>query len=295
MNIRKCFTMDKNKLILNAAVVSMLAAAMLSASVLTGCGNGSDTKETKVVTETQIVTRVVTKTGAATEGTEAKSGQETTAAAEKKETEKKETEKKENSGGESQNNGSNNNGESNNSSGGENDNRISGKSEGENKGSGGSLVKNPTPNLDSNSTKNEVADNSGYKSDNKTLKIDGKEYKVGDKVTIVYYLSYPSKFINYQGFIDYDGKCLKPVEFEMLGSASSGCINNIDENLQRLYFNGSRLAGYHYENGGEFMYVTFEVVGGGEASPKQYWEVASDMDGNSILNDPKLVLTYSYQ
>lgn len=286
---------------LNAAMISMLTVSVLSASVLAGCSGGGETAETQIVNETQIATKVIEKTyPEATEAVEA------TTAAEKKESKSEKTESSDAEGGSGGSENSENSKNSENSQSNKSDSQSSktsdtsksggssAASKGKSTGSGGTLVKKGTPNLDSDSKTNDVASNSGYKTGDKTLTIEGNKYSVGDKVTVTYYVSYPEKLLNFQGFIDYDPKCLKAVEFDMLGAASSGSMVNMQSQNGRLFFNGSKLAGYKYQSGGEFMTVTYEVVGGGEASPKVYWEVISDMNSNSLIGNSDFSLSYTY-
>lgn len=304
------------RLAFNISMTTMIAAAILSASVLSGCSGGSDgdTKETRIVTETQISTRIVDGVYVDDEGNTIVS---TTAPATKAEdskdkekaSEKSENEAGGNSGGTGNSDGggdgANNNSDSNNtnngggSNGGNSDNSAksgTGESVGKITGKGGELVSDnqKTEDRRSNSEENPVADNSGYDSSNKTLNIEGKQYSIGDTVTCTYYLTCPEKLINFQGFIDFDGKCLEVIDAENSGPAASGSMANADNNKQRIYFNGSKLSGYKYANGGEFLTVTYKVVGGGEASPLFTWEVVSDMDTNSVLKSNILDLSYTY-
>ena len=55
-----------------------------------------------------------------------------------------------------------------------------------------------------------------------------------------------------------------------------------------IKFNGSNISsGYDYENGGEFLTVTYEALATGSTTTTFEWEVATGMSGKSYVTDNK--------
>ena len=73
----------------------------------------------------------------------------------------------------------------------------------------------------------------------------------------------------------------------MQGEAAGGAV--VNHKLDgKVKFNGIKLGGYDYSDGGAFMIVTYEVVGKGEVSPSISWEVVTDMDMNPMISNGQL-------
>lgn len=283
----------KSNRFFNVSVAAVLIVSMASASLMTGCFSkkeSSETDATKLVVETQIATRVINGVLTDEEGNiltdengepmTAPSGTPDSDAVEKNENDDSKT----SDGGseidadENDNNGQASNGGSN--SNNSKDSDGSGKSD----KSSDSKTSNGSDNKTSNNS-----DKSSNKPNNGSgkLTIGKKSYSVGDTVTCTYSVTTPDYFINYQGYVEYDNTLLKATGAKLMGKASSGGIVNYKRS-GRVLFNGSRLNGYDYYDGGEFLEVTYEVVGGGSADPALVWQVVTDENYKAMVTNGEI-------
>lgn len=260
----------KSKRFFIASVAAMMATMLVTASVLAGCGGSSDgdNKETSVVTETQIVTRVVNGVFTDKDGNvlKDKDGQPMTAPSGTPDTDDKSQSSKSEKSESGQSSGSEK------SESGKSDSSESEKSE-------------SSKSEKSESSKTESKSESS-KSDNKGgssgVKLGGKTYSVGDTVTCVYKVESPDAFINYQCTLYYDSDLLKVTNAKTAGDAKSGSVVNY--NLDgKVKFNGINLTGYDYIDGGDFFTVTYEVVGNGTAEPELDFEIVTDMKDQPLV------------
>ena len=118
--------------------------------------------------------------------------------------------------------------------------------------------------------------------DSNNLKLGGKSYEVGDVIVCTYSVNCPTKFINFQATLKYDGDKLKAINAETAGSASSGSVVNYDLD-SKVKFNGIKLNGYNYTKGGSFLTVTYEVIGSGSTEPAISWEIITDTNNNPMV------------
>ena len=121
-----------------------------------------------------------------------------------------------------------------------------------------------------------------------TLSIGGKSYNVGDTVTCTYTLTCKKLMANFQAYIDYDGKFLKPTNAYLDGPAKSGSVINYElYDKQQIKFNGINLNGYNYTKGANFLVVQYEVLAGGSSSPNFVWQISTDTKDNPLVVNGK--------
>lgn len=271
-----------------AVSAAILAALIAATALFTGCGNKGDNatpdeaaKETRVVTETQVVTRVVDGVYTDEEGNVIKDekGQPMTAPPGTPDTNSKSGGTQNSGSGNSSGNGgsasssaqsggnsaSSNAGGSNNQSSGNSNN--SSNSGGGNSGNSGNTDKKPNPGAAS-------------------LSLGGKTFKVGDKVTCTYTLTSKKLMSNFQALINYDGKCLKATNAYLDGPAKSGSVINYELDSQ-IKFNGINLNGYNYTKPANFLVVEYEVIGGGSAAPEFVWQISTDTNDKPLVTNGK--------
>ena len=243
---------------------------LATASILSGCGGGEgEAKETRVVTETQIVTKVVNGVFTDEEGNIIKDadGNPMTAPAGTPDTDAKE--KSESEAKESKSNGEKSEAAESKSDDGDNGGSKSDDSK-ESKSSESKESKTSKPSKSEGGGSGEV------------LKVGGESFSVGDEITCVYSVTCPDSFINFQATLNYDSSVLKATGAKMQGDASSGSVVNYKLD-GKVKFNGINLAGYDYTDGGKFMYVTYEVIGSGSTSPEISWEIVTDEKNNPMV------------
>ena len=267
---------SKNRFLI-ASVAAAMAAMLATASILSGCGGTGEEEanETRVISETQIVTRVVNGVYTDEEGHIIKdaNGQPLTAPSGTPDTdakEKSESEVKENKSGDSKSEDGNSGEKS------EGDNKSDEKSEDKSSDSKSSGSKSS----ESKSSGSKSSKSEGGSGD--VLKVGGESFNVGDEITCVYEVTCPDSFINFQATLNYDGSMLKATGAKMQGDASSGSVINYKLD-NKVKFNGINLSGYDYSEGGKFMYVTYEVVGSGSTSPEISWEIVTDEKNNAMV------------
>ncbi len=292
------FIMFSNKKAFSAAILAALIAA---AALFTGCGGSGDNatpdeaaKETRVVTETQVVTRVVDGVYTDEQGNVIKdeNGQPMTAPAGTPDTDSKGSSAQNsgngnggntNSGGSASSSAQNNGGNSANSSADGSNNKNSGSSNSSSNSGGNS----------GNSGESEKKANPGAAS----LSLGGKSFKVGDKVTCTYTLTCKKLMSNFQALINYDGKCLKATNAYLDGPAKSGSVINYELDSQ-IKFNGINLNGYNYTKPANFLVVEYEVIGGGSTAPEFVWQISTDTKDNPLVTkgkpDAAITLSESY-
>lgn len=291
----------KKNYCLIAALASLVAFSTMAASVMSGCGeNSGEQKTTEIVHETRIDTQIETKIETYTEVvTDAQGNTEYV------EETKAVPVNNNNAGADNKSgNSGNNSANSSSSSSGKNSNNQQSsaieKSE-SSKTTNNSSSKTDTGRTDNNSNKNnnnnsnKNNDSSSSKSDssksddsnNKTLKIGGKTFNVGDTIVCTYNLTAPSVLENYQATIKYDSSKLTCKSAKMSGEAKSGAMLN-KKISGEISLSGVNISdGYDYTNGGTFMTVTYEVTGGGSTSPSYHWEVACRASDSKNLIDKK--------
>lgn len=282
----------KSKNILSIALASLIVLSSISAAVMSGCGEGSEsTNETKTVTETELVTVVV-------DGTYATDANGNTVSAENTDSQTSSngngsSEKNENSS--SQN--SNNSGSSANSSSGGNSSNNSASSNNGNSNNNNSSSANSNSGNSGSST--ESSNTHKPVTDSNACTLDGNKFAVGDTVTCVYKLYAPEVLENYQGYISYDTKYLSVKSAKLDGPAKSGGLLNYNLN-GKIKFNGSNIStGYDYTDTGSFVVVNYEIKAAGSTTPKFVWEVATGesekayVENNKAVNGLKLTKEYS--
>ena len=200
----------------NATFAAVIAASLAAVSLMAGCGaGGEDAKETRVVSETQVVTRVVNGVFTDEDGNILKDadGQPLTAPSgtpDSNEKEKSEKEGSKTSDGKTD-------------AGSEEKDEKDEKSESGKSDSGDSKSDASSKSSESKKTPEKKGDD-GDSSNN--LKLGGKECEVGDTVICTYYVTCPTKFINFQATLNYDSDKVNVEDAELSGSASSGSVIN---------------------------------------------------------------------
>ena len=270
----------KAKRIFHSSAIAMLAAAIAAVS-LAGCGSGDNNKATadEVVTETQVVTKVVNGVYVDENGNIVTdpNGSAATAANSANSSDKQ------SSGAQQQNSAANNNsGNANNNTGNNGGSSQTSKAASTANGSGSTskatnTERKTTPgNAQKGSTQKEAKPDTSAKD----LTIGDKHYNVGDKVVCTFFLEVPETMLNYQGKVEYDSSMLKETSFTLVSPADFGAVLNEKEG--KILFNGSMLSGYDFTAPGyEFAVVEFEVLKTGETTPGIFFEVITDLDGKS--------------
>ena len=283
-----------NKHSFKSVLALTLAALIATAAFLTGCGSSeessSDEKETSIVTETQVVTRVVNGVYTDEDGNPIKdeNGQPMTAPSGTPDTKTDAKEKSENGGAQNSaaNGGGNNSGAQNSAAangGGNGGAQSSAANGGGNSGSAQSSAADKSSKSDSKG-----GSSGGGNAGSDTLSIGGKSYKVGDTVTCTYTLTCKKLMANFQAYIDYDGKFLKPTNAYLDGPAKSGSVINYElYDKQKIKFNGINLNGYNYTKGANFLVVQYEVLAGGSSSPNFVWQISTDTKDNPLVVNGK--------
>ena len=257
----------------NATFAAIIAASLAAVSLMAGCGAGSeDAKETRVVSETQIVTRVVNGVFTDEDGNILKDadGQSITAPSGTPDSNAKEKSEK----------------DDNKSSGSKTDAGSDEKDEKSESGKSDEGGKSSDSYSDEGSKSSESKktpekkDDDGDSSNN--LKLGGKECEIGDTVICTYYVTCPTKFINFQATLNYDSDKVNVEDAELSGSASSGSVINYDLD-GKVKFNGIKLNGYNYAKGGAFLTVTYKVLDSGSTDPKITWEIVTDASNNAMI------------
>ncbi len=291
----------KSKHILTVVLASLVVLTVTSAAVMTGCGENSEsTNETKVVTETELVTVAVDVTNATDANGNTVSAENVNS----------KTSSNENGGNSS--NGSANNNNSGNSSN-KNNNNNSNNTSNKNSNSNNTASKNNSSNNSSNNNNNNgnSANNSNNNNNSESSNIhkpvtdsnycnlDGHKYAVGDTVTCVYKLSSPEVLENYQAYISYDTKYLSVKSARLDGPAKSGGLLNFKLN-GKIKFNGSNISsGYDYTDKDNFVIVNYVIKATGSTTPSFKWEVATGeskkayVSNNKPANGLKITKEYS--
>ena len=259
----------------NATFAAIIAASLAAVSLMAGCGAGSEeAKETRVVSETQVVTRVVNGVFTDEDGNILKDadGQPITAPSGTPDSDAKEKSEKDDKSSDSKADGSS-------EEKSEKDEKSeSGKSDSDSKSSDS---KSDASSKSSESKKTpEKKGDDGDSSNN--LKLGGKECEIGDTVVCTYYVTCPTKFINFQATLNYDSDKLNVEDAEVSGPASSGSVINYDLD-GKVKFNGIKLNGYNYAKGGAFLTVTYKVLDSGSTDPKITWEIVTDASNNPLV------------
>lgn len=279
----------RSKFFLNISLVALLAVTTVSASMMMGCGcsnNASEVSatpdspvtETRVVSETQIVTEVVDVTGSASENSEGSSGAGSSGSS--------------SSGSSGANNNSNSSAGSSsvnnsNSSAGNNSAGSSANSSANNSNSSAGGSNSSSSNNAGGNSQSSAGGSSSSNNGNSSsvLKIGGKSFSVGDTVTCTLSIKTPDLIENFQGQINYDTKYLECTKAKFLGEARGGSILNYKTNPGTIKFNGSSgVDGYDFTGGAEMIEITYTVKAGGSTTPADKWDIARKLteDGSGI-------------
>lgn len=255
-------SLNKSKRIFT--IVSAALIVISAASALTGCGESDgQTDETKIIQETQVVTKIVDGTAEADENGNAVSDGNTDKAV--------------------SSNGKNNSGSSKtNSSDSQSEKSESSKNNGSDKPNSA-----PSKQESSASSSRPSSSNShGEITNSNACSIDGNKYAVGDTVTCVYKLTSPETLENYQAYIKYDSKYLSVKSAFLESPANSGGILNF-KLKGKVNFNGSNISsGYDYTESGKFVTVNYVVKQAGATSTSVNWQVATGVSGKAyVVND----------
>ena len=264
------------------SLVAVLAATIATVGVMAGCGSAesSSEAETKVVTETQVVTKVINGVITDEDGNPIKDEQGHTVTAPPAVTaaadQSSKTEKNESQASGSQSSAAQSSAKQSSSAQSSASQSSKSDSGNNNKQSSGSSDKS------SSSKSSETPAKSGG-----DLTIGNQSFNVGDTVTCTYSLTCPKDFINFQATLNYDSSKLKATNAKMQGEAAGGAVVNYKLDGM-VKFNGIKLGGYDYTEGGAFMTVTYEVVGKGSVSPSISWEVVTDTEMNPMIKNGQL-------
>lgn len=307
---------SKSRLFFNISLVSLIASAIITASVMTGCSSDNkDTKETEVVHGTEIATYevngvVVDKDGNILDSEGNKTG-ETVASvptgdsngSDSKSSNSKSDVKSSSKGKTAQaslNDGSSKTQNSSNSQSKQAQNSTASNKTKSNNNSG-SASKSTASSKASGPSKASTPYNPDKSKDStNVLKLGNKRFNVGDTVICTYNLQNASeKLLNFQGNIKYDGTYLKVVSAKLEGSAASGGLLNYNLN-QEIRFNGSNLNGYNYTKNKAFITVEYKVLKTGNTTPKINWEVITGLsekkycdDNGNLINGIAVTPTYA--
>ena len=266
---------------------ALLAAVIVSAAVLTGCGGNSESSEAtadQIVKGTSIVT--YTETVPQTGSSSAKASQSTTAA--KQSSQKQQTTTKANSSGQSSQSAAANNNANNQTSKSNNNNQQNSKSGGSsnnggnNGGNNSSGNRSAAPSAASNAPANKKSEPNKSASD---LTIGNKHFKVGDTVTCTYYLKVPVKMLNFQGSAYFDPSLLELTDAYLIEPANNGGMlnNNLKDHVS---FNGSNLSGYDFiDECYPFITVEYKVTGTGVTQPGITFDVITDVNDKMYAAD----------
>lgn len=314
----------KRNSFLAAALASLIIASTATASVMSGCGDGSgDNSETVAVVETSIVSRMVDgvyvdengnilstdPSGKKQENAGATVSPEALAKA-KEENKKNDSDNKSGdsvkSDGDKQSNDNNGGGDGNNADNNAGDNKNdnndnNNKSEDSEGGEGDNDLEvtdlnNLTPEQKKKHERviENIEDQKENRNDekieeSKELVLEGNKYKVGDTITCVYNLKAPEKLTNFQGEITYDTSCLKCVDAWLVGSAQYGGIINYKLDGM-MKFNGVNIgSGFNYVNEDKIIVAVYEVTGAGETTTNFEWQVVTGKSGDKLVDDGKPV------
>lgn len=291
---------------LRVSIVSLLAATILTSSVLSGCfwdsDDKGDTAQTEIITETQVVTKVVNGVytdedgNVITENGEQSTSENTTDAPAATNKSSDAQNSSDNSGGVSNNNTSTNTGNSGNSGNSNKPNKTSNASSSNKTSNSGSSNKTDKPGNSGSSGQTSSQTPQTTKpprkpvssDSSKFLKVDGEKYNVGDTIYCTYFLYVPVDMLNFQGTLTYNGTYLKVKKANLIAPASYGGILNYNLD-QKIKFNGTMLNGYNYtEPGDNFLYVEYEVLKAGTTSTNISFEVLNDIDNKSYASGGKL-------
>lgn len=249
--------------IIIVAVVLLVLIVIVVASIMTKCGDSSDsTNNTNATTDATAGMQIIGSISATDENGNTISSNENS-----------ENNPSLNANGSSQTNSGNNSGSNSN---------------------------NNSSDTNNNGSNNQNANNNSNNSSTKVCNVDGNKYNVGDTVTCTFKLKSPETLVNYQGYISYDSKYLKVTKAILGKPASSGGIINYKNVKNQIVFNGSNITtGFDYTKGGTLITVTYEVVAGGSTKTAFNWQVARGFSSNKVyVNDGKadsgLVITKDY-
>lgn len=280
---------QKSKHILTVVLASLVVLTAASAAVMTGCGENSEsTNETKVVTETELVTVAVDATNAtdangntvSAENVSSKTSSDKNGNNQNSDSQNSNNSGASSVGSSSNNNNSNNPASSNsgNNSNGSASNNNGSNSSNKNNNSSNSSNNNSNSSGNNNSSNSESSNVHKPVTDSNYCNLDGHKYAVGDTVTCVYKLTAPEVLENYQAYISYDTKYLSVKSARLDGPAKSGGFLNFKLNGV-IKFNGSNISsGYDYTNKDNFVIVNYVIKSTGSTTPSLKWEVATGSD-----------------
>ncbi len=290
---------NKKRNVLIAAVATLIVISTVSASIMVGCGNDSDsTPDTAVIVETKLVSKIVDDTYyidsegntiAIENGTDAKGN-----IVVQNGTDANGNEVKTENGTDPQGNKvieikTDGNGKV----VVEDSEAVDSKSVQETKKveSSKSETKADTQKT-TQSAKSETtakSDSSESKNNSGTLTIGNKSFSVGDTITCTYELTTPEVLENFQGYVSYDSSYLSVEDAVLEGPAENGSYINFKVNVKdKIRFNGSSIkTGYDYKSSKAFLTVTYKVKASGSTEPSFTFEEVTGMSQKSYVTDDK--------
>ncbi len=280
-----------SKHLLTATLATLIALTTAAASVMTGCGDNSESvNATTNVVETSIVTEIIEYTQVVTD--------KGNSADEKSENDENESsEKPENGNVNSNSSNSDNDSPQNNAGNGNIE-----KPESSANNSGNSLNQNNNSSENNNQSSNNSSNNNSSSnnsssskpnSTSKVLTVDGKKYNVGDTITCVYKVTAPENLENYEATITYDSDYVEATSAVLGDVARVGglCNHRLTEEVR---MNGVNISeGYNFKKGEDLITVTYLVKAGGKTSIDFNWRVATQFvtkgTGKAYVVDGKAV------
>lgn len=122
-----------------------------------------------------------------------------------------------------------------------------------------------------------VPETNAEHSSNKVLTVNGTKCYVGDEIKVTLNIKTPKVLENFQGFTQYDDKCL---EFVSIKGNVNGMFNNHES---CIYYNGSNITqGFDFTENGTLYEVTFKVLKAGTTKIENTIEVLSDQKSNAV-------------
>ena len=117
-----------------------------------------------------------------------------------------------------------------------------------------------------------------------TSTVNGKSVSIGDKVTVTYYVCSDDSWVDFQGYVTYDSTGLQINNFTM-PNTKAGVMNNTGEE-GIVYYCGSNFVGkYDFTTEKVFYTAEFTVIGEGNYSIENTWEIIDDSNFTLIVGD----------
>ncbi len=281
-----------SKHLLTATLATLIALTTAAASVMTGCGDNSESvNATTNVVETSIVTEIIEYTQVVTD-------KENSADEKSENDENESSEKPENGNVNSNSSNSDNDSPQNNAGNGniekpESSANNSGNSSNQNNSSSSNNNQSSNNSSNNNNSSSNNSSSSKPNSTSKVLTVDGKKYNVGDTITCVYKVTAPENLENYEATITYDSDYVEATSAVLGDVARVGglCNHRLTEEVR---MNGVNISeGYNFKKGEDLITVTYLVKAGGKTSIDFNWRVATQFvtkgTGKAYVVDGKAV------